>query len=312
MAKTSGSLNPEKLKLLNTLSNIQIAFIKKTSSFTAYNAGMGQSATATFLNWLQEAKNALLQAGSIEEYDPTIDRDVAYFSLDQKPTWLKIKDLAFSTEPQITARNSKDLAGVNHSYLVYAKSPESIFARMNKITPSYILNKGGFFLTDTFKKVQEEAGVKLEREADLAIHYDLAEDRAIAWIWHGTRFESMFDVVEHQVETAQAFINKELATLVDEEILKSVILEDRNLTKMLNKPIIQAGNFNTDIQYIKDVKAKAPELAIEIKRNKLIIPEDAKEKKKAIKDLLKVIAYHITRTLDDAHILEGNPIRVVS
>jgi hypothetical protein len=262
--------------------------------------------------WISAQKAVIEEADGIERFDPTRRQTVSSLRMDGNAVWDTIKESLHSQSKQTLARKYTDLKGVNHSYFVSCRTKNLYFALGYRITPSYIMHKGGFLLTSTFDDLIEIEGVKLDAEPSFLLSYDLQKDTCVSVIFDQSEFEQLFDLFEHQKEQAKKFAEDRLANLIDPDIANSVILESRQLVKMLNKPLIQEGYINTEIGYIGRVKDKTPGLAFTVEGNRIVLPDSPKERKQAVKDLIKAISHHFTKTLDDAHVIEGNPIRVVS
>jgi hypothetical protein len=262
----SGSLNRTTILIPNRIDNIQITFLRRSASFHFYHVALEGKLVAKLREWIVAQKKVLEAAGKIEPYDPTRRQPISSLSLDGNPVWEAIKESLVSQAKQTLVKRSADLRGTNHSYYVSCRSKGHYFALGYRITPSYIMQEGGFFLTSTFKDLIQIKGVKLDESPAFLVSYDLEKGKCMCVIFDATQFEQLFDLFEYQKEQAQRFVETCLASLIDVEIANSVIQKSRQLVKMLNKPFVQQGNINTDIGYLSRVKEKTPGLAFEIGR----------------------------------------------
>ena len=309
----SGSKNKRAFSLPKQIGDLGILFFKRQSHFSTFYFEIEDQVNQTFAKWMRSAiKDLKEHEGQIPVYDPSLTQDLSFYRLTGNPTWDQMKPSFLSAENLILAKNHKALIGMNHSYFITSNSKELLFAIGYRISPSYILEEAGHFLTSTFDAVVEEKGVKLGEQPCVILSYEKETQECFAAVFQPKPFEFLFDLHEHKLKIANAFIGTHLSKLVDPEIAKAAVFGSKRTLNLLSKPFILEGNLNTEPSYLEKVKAGDPKLAFDVQNGQIVLPKDKAQQDAAVRDLIKAISHHFTQTLDGNHIIEGIPVRVVS
>ena len=299
--------------------DVGLCFVRKSrqnqrTSYHFYKGNISKKISDELKKWLIENLNSLKKT-ELKPYNPNNYRDAEHLDLDKIDTWAHFKKSAFDLAHQeITGLDT-----IKHNliaFIIYIKLKDTIIGQVRKVTSSSLLDKKGlytlFFDDSAFNELKEQKGIEIDKYADLIFKFTSQSSEGA--ILHKFEFNSIFDVFSQEKRESVNILKS--CKLIDnhqnkQEIIK-IVEDDRMIQRMLINPLVKAHLNEVDFETVKELKKEIKEdIAFDIEESskQIIFPKD--NIKAAIRDFIKVISQKFSRSLDNKHIWEGTPERVV-
>lgn len=289
---------------------------QKETKYVFYRANIVKEVSEKLEIWLVDNIKKVDGKHLIESNTSENGDNLKYVNLSTVERWGFFKDRAFT----ITTQDDADLFKIKSNliaYIVYIKNNENdVVGYVRKITPSSVLNQTGRFKLlssgSVFNEIKEDKGIKIGEHADVI--FRIENDISEGVILDEPNFNSIFDMYEQQEKESIKILNS-IAIISDhpeKDEIESIVLNDRRIQKMLINPIVEEHMNEMTFETFRILKQEIPEtLSFDVDElnKQIIFPED--DKKKAIRDFIKVIGWRYLKSLDLTHIVEGTPSEII-
>jgi hypothetical protein len=310
--------------------NAKLCFIKRESSnYVFYRAEVKDEISKKLKEWLKENINEIKRMSPEDQLKNFTELD-EYESF--KKEW---KEKFFKKRYEWERYKLKDLKKIYNNltaFMIYIRYKDDngdtmVVGQVRKIKPSYVLKKDGYWnlLFDgvAFNKITpSNEGVMIDKYADFIFRINLNESSE-AIIFNHANFEDILDIREEIKNNAKSIIcNSNLSQYLDDsnEIWK-IVEGDRTLQRMIVNPRIKKCINNVNIDSFIELKNRLPDneigYYIDKENRKIKLPntgqdekETLKNRKKAIRNIIKVVGYVYSISLDNKHIVEGDPYNI--
>lgn len=332
------NMNEELLELINNfdIGNngvIQLFFGKKRrenneTKYNFYRAPIADDVRDLLIKILKKNFKRISRDNLVDEIN---DENGDYFvkrELDDINNWKNFEYVIFNeldkfqdkTEGEIDKFNKNKKKKVRktnklekmksnlNSYLFVYENDELIIGQINRIFPKNVIVDPSVirlvFQEELFTKINSDENVEIGEHSDIL--FFINKDYNICFT-KNNNFIEIFDMNEQYESEACDVINRSsFVNYCDDEDIEKTIIESRIIQKMLNNPMTIKGfenfeweSFNNSITEINK------EFSFRIENNNVIL--DTNNKSDAFKDVIKVIGYRFTKTLNDNEIIEGVP-----
>lgn len=289
---------------------------QKETKYVFYRANIVKEVSEKLEIWLVDNIKKVDGKHLIESNTSENGDNLKYVDLSTVERWGFFKDRAFT----ITTQDDADLFKIKSNliaYIVYIKNDENdVVGYVRKITPSSVLNQTGRFKLlssgSVFNEIKEDKGIKIGEHADVI--FRIENDISEGVIIDEPNFNSIFDMYEQQENESIKILNN-IAIISDhpeKDEIESIVRNDRRIQKMLINPIVEEHMNEITFEIFRILKQEIPETLlfdVDESNKQIIFPED--DKKKAIRDFIKVIGWRYLKSLDLTHIIEGTPAEII-
>lgn len=298
---------------------INLCFVRKyrqggKSHYIFYRANIKKKVSEKLKNWLSEHIQKVNNKEFLD-YNKNNFEDWQYINLNGINSWTNFLEKAFSLETQEEEILSK-IKNQLTAFIIYHKKGNEIIGYTRRISSSSVLFKEGLFslfLEDSaFNELKEKKGVEIDKYADLI--FSINKDESEGIILHKYDFNGTFDIFEQQKNEAVRVAQSEdfLKEIRQGQGIREIIEKDRTIQKMLTNsvifPYMKEVNFET-LKKLKEEGGSEISFKLDEENKKIIFPEE--DKKKAIHDYIKAKSYKYQKDLNDKHLLESNPEKVI-